>query len=544
MSCLAVGGVLTVGSSALLRERISFRKDLEQQAELLLDTLSAANSDALYFNKFDEAGEIINNLDKNSQSKRLIISARLYQKDGRVISDTFTEDYKVLSLQPDPLGQKILASQQLVLDWQDEKLIAGKPILVGEDVVGAVSIGFSTKPLQTELRQTLLEGLMAAVIIAIISILLARLLSRSITKPIQQLTTATKQISTGEWGQTINLQTNDELTTLSNAFNHMSGQLHNVVESLKLQTNELENSRQMAQTRANELEQTLGELRKTQEKLIQQEKMSSLGQMVAGVAHEINNPVTFIQGNVEPAQEYVADLLNLIELYQKHYPNPHAEILAEEDAIDLPFLKEDISKLLFSMSMGSERITAIVNSLKTFSRLDEALCKAVDLHVCLDSTLVILDHRLKGQGHRPTVEVIKDYGTLSAIECFAGQLNQVFMNLIANAIDAFEEPDPALELNSEKTSQRQIYICTSMTDNDHVLIQIRDNAGGMSVEVQSRIFDPFYTTKPVGKGTGLGLAISYQIITELHGGQLTCESIPGQGTEFLIEIPSSQPLAT
>ena len=540
MSCLAVGVVLAVSFSALIRERISFRRELEQQAELLLDALSAASSDALYFDNFDKAGEVINNLGNGFQNEQLLVAARLYQKEGRVIADGFAEDYQVLSLDPDRFGKKILTNKQLVLDWQDRKLVAGKPILVGDETVGAVSIGFSTQPLQAKLQRTLLEGLLAAIITAISRVLLARFLSRSITKPLQQLTTATKQISTGQWGQTIDLQTNDELTTLANAFNHMSDELYSVVESLKLQTHELEQSKHFAQARADELEKTLQELNKTQEQLIQQEKMSSLGQMVAGVAHEINNPVTFIQGNVEPAQEYVEDLLTLIELYQKHYPNPHGEILAEQDAIDLPFVKEDLVKLLLSMSMGAERITAIVNSLRTFSRLDEALCKSVDLHVCIDSTLVILEHRLKGKGKRPAVDVIKDYGELSSIECFAGQLNQVFMNLLANAIDAFEEQHEMLISDSEENIHRQIRIRTAMTSNNYVLIQIGDNAGGMPEKVRSRIFDPFYTTKPVGKGTGLGLAISYQIVTDLHRGHLTCRSVPGKGTDFFIEIPSSQ----
>ncbi len=538
MSGLAVGVVLAVSGSALFNERANFRRGLEQQAVLMLDTLSAASSDALYFDKFDKAGEVFNNLDRGFQDKQLLVIARLYQKEGRVISDAFIEDYRVLSIQPDSFGRNILSRKQLILEWQDERLLAGRPIWVGDDIVGAVSIGFSTKLLQAKLRRTLLTGIAAALITAIGSILLARFLSYTITKPLQQLTIATKDISTGQWGNTVNLQTNDEITVLANAFNHMSSQLHQVVESLKRQAHELKQNKQIAQTRADELEQTLEELHKTQEQLIQQEKMSSLGQMVAGVAHEINNPVTFIQGNVDPAREYVTDLLSLIALYQKHYPNPPEEILDEQEAIDLPFLREDIVKLLLSMHVGAERITAIVNSLKTFSRLDEALCKAVDLHVCIDSTLLILEHRLKARGHRPAVKVIKDYGALSSIECFAGQLNQVFMNLLANAIDALEEKGATSD--SGEDANWKIYIRTAMTPSNTVLIQIGDNAGGMPAHVRSRIFDPFYTTKPVGKGTGLGLAISYQIITDLHGGRLTCHSIPGKGTDFFIEIPPRQ----
>ncbi|MEM7772257.1 MAG: ATP-binding protein [Cyanobacteria bacterium P01_A01_bin.37] len=525
---------------ALLRERVNFHKELEKQAELILNTLSVASSDALYFDQFDDASAIINNLQVGFQSENFLCMARLYQTDGRILADAFAEEQQVISLEPDSFGEEILSSTQLILDWQQEQLVAGKAVWVGDELVGAIGIGLSTQPLQDKLRETLLEGLLAAFIAAISSILLARLLSRSITKPLQELTTATKQISAGQWNQTITLQTNDELTTLANAFNHMSRKLHGVVESLQQQTGELEQSKQLAQHKAEELEQTLQELQKTQEKLIQQEKMSSLGQLVAGVAHEMNNPVTFIKGNVLPAQDYIESLLALISLYEKHYPDPPREVLIEREAIDLPFLKKDVIKLLFSMRIGAERIAGIVKSLRTFSRLDEANCKAVDLHECIDSTLLILEHRLKANGDRPAVKVIKEYGPLPPVKCFSGQLNQVFMNLLANAIDALEEKITKGTPPTEKDANWQISIQTTLTPDNQVLIQIGDNADGIPIDVQSRIFDPFYTTKPIGKGNGLGLAISYQIVTDLHGGKLTCQSIPGQGTTFYIAIPISQ----
>ncbi|MEL6222619.1 MAG: ATP-binding protein [Cyanobacteria bacterium J06627_8] len=538
MSCLAMGAVLTVSWVGFQRERIHLHQDLENQATLILDTLSAATGNALYFNHFDEAGDIINGLNVGFQTDNLLRSVRLYQTDGRLLADAFARDKFNLSLEPDPLGTEILLNGQLMTDWQPEQVLVGKPIQVGDEVVGAISLGLSTELMQANLRETLRENLWVSLIAIVCSVVLARLLSRSIIKPLKALTTATEHLSSGHWKQTISLKTNDELTTLGHAFNQMSQQLSLFFETLQLKTEELEKSQQMAQHRANELEAVLEELKQTQEQLIQQEKMASLGQMIAGIAHEINNPVTFVQGNVEPAQEYVSDLLALIELYQEKYPNPPGEIRQRHQTIDLSFIKRDIIQVLFSMRIGAERIAEIVKSLRTFSHLDQSSCKRVDVHEGLDSTILILQHRFKANGNRPEIQLIKDYGALPPIECFPSQLNQVFMNLLANALDAFEEK----EVNSiTADSKWRISIHTAITSDNCVLIHISDNAGGMPENVQSKIFDPFYTSKPVGKGTGLGLAICYQIITELHGGKLRCHSILGQGTTFFIEIPASQP---
>ena len=270
---------------------------------------------------------------------------------------------------------------------------------------------------------------------------------------------------------------------------------------------------------------TLEKLKHTQSQLIQAEKMSGLGQLVAGVAHEINNPVNFISANLAPASEYVTSLLELIYLYQQYYTSPVSEIKAKMADIDLEFLLQDLPKLLLSMKVGATRIEQIILSLRNFSRLDEAELKPVDIHSGIDSTLLILQHRLKANDKHPEIAVIKEYAEMPLVNCYASQLNQVFMNLLSNAIDAVSQPNPT----------PAIHIRTEV-NLESVLIRIADNGTGMSPEVKARIFDPFFTTKPVGSGTGLGLSISYSIVVEKHGGTLSCTSTP-EGTEFVIEIP-------
>ncbi|MEH2065176.1 MAG: ATP-binding protein [Nostoc sp.] len=302
-------------------------------------------------------------------------------------------------------------------------------------------------------------------------------------------------------------------------------------EALQKANNELE---QKVAERTAELRKALFDLQETQAQLVHSEKMSSLGQMVAGVAHEINNPISFIAGNLEYANQYINDLLDLIAVYQEQYPQLNPSIAAKIKTIDLEYLCDDLPKLMTSMRVGSERITEIVLGLRNFSRLDEATMKSVDIHEGIDNTLMILNHQLTQPNNLPDIQIVKEYGKLPKCKCYANQLNQVFMNILNNAIYALKDNMQNLQSANQMPI---IQIQTFLIDKETILISIKDNGSGMNSEVQEHIFDPFFTTKPVGQGTGLGLSISYQIVVEKHQGKLSCISALGKGTEFKIEIP-------
>jgi signal transduction histidine kinase len=338
-----------------------------------------------------------------------------------------------------------------------------------------------------------------------------------------------------------------DLIFLLQAKNTALEDIQKLTDELTKRQTELKNALQVqehlaqtAKTQAQQLENALHELQQTQSQLIQTEKMSSLGQLVAGIAHEINNPVNFIYGNIKYLKEYTQYLLSLIHLYQKFHPQPHPQIEDFSNKNDVNFIIDDLTKILSSIEVGANRIYEIVLNLRNFSRLDEAGMKPVDIHQGIDSTLLILQHRLKEKSDYQPIEIIKEYSDLPPVECYAGQINQVFMNILSNAIDAIRQKEKEQAKQGIIKQSKCIIIRTQVKNKRHVMISIKDNGLGMTEEVKAKLFDPFFTTKPVGQGTGLGLSISYQIVVKKHGGQIQCISAPGQGAEFIIEIPLRQ----
>ncbi|MGL5064584.1 MAG: ATP-binding protein [Microcoleus sp.] len=350
-------------------------------------------------------------------------------------------------------------------------------------------------------------------------------ITQSLGRRIQSLTQATQQLAQGDLSIRIPVDSEDEVGILAQGFNIMAE---------KLTTREQQLGQQMQQ-----LESTLKELHRTQSQMVQSEKMSALGQTIAGIAHEINNPVSFIHGNIVYVNQYAKELLRLLNIYQQTYPNPPESLQAELDEAELPFLSEDLDKVLHSMQLGSDRIREIVISLQNFSRLDQAELKFVNLHEGIDNTLMILQHRLKATAQRPAINIVKQYGNLPKVKCYAGQLNQVFMNLLVNAIDALEESNRGRSFDTIVANPNTICISTLQTEPNQVQIIFYDNGAGIPENARSHLFDPFFTTKPVGKGTGLGLSISYQIVVEKHHGKLWCDSTLSQCTRFIIELPIS-----
>ncbi|MFQ3636284.1 MAG: ATP-binding protein, partial [Cyanobacteriota bacterium] len=409
-------------------------------------------------------------------------------------------------------------------------------------VIGLLGIDFRADEIQSLEREVRRSLAIAFGSTYLLLLGLVVLLARSFTRPIIDLTNATKQISQGEYGRVLTpfqrRYFRDEISQLASSFERMVEQVQQREADLASANSTLE---EQVRQRTQELEdnnahlkQTLKDLKATQSQLIQTEKMSSLGQLVAGLAHEINNPLSFIQSNLLHAKEYMQHLLEMLHLYQTQVPKlPAACSQAEE--LGLEFIQEDLPKLLGSMQAGTQRISEIVRSLRVFARLDESEVKSVDLHEGLDSTLLLLNSRLRGTLNRADIRVVRDYGDLPLVECYAGQINQVFMNLLSNAIDALDAMREHADCPSPDARQDQslaheldwakdlspdgqdeiptIWIRTRLVENERVSVCIADNGMGMTTDVQQRIFNPFFTTKPVGRGTGLGLSICHQIIT-------------------------------
>lgn len=411
--------------------------------------------------------------------------------------------------------KKIEKSQQLDFNINGKKhFIQIAPLNDGKGIDWLIVVVIPESDFMEQIHANTQMTILLCLLSLAIATGLGIITAQMIAKPIRQLSQASEAIASGRLEQHISDILVEELGTLSLSFNRMSQQLNNSYNLLE-----------------QKVEERTKELQQTQAQLIQTEKMSSLGQLVAGIAHEVNNPANFIYGNLTHLDQYIQDLLEILELYQYYYPEPIPEIAKKINQIDLDFILEDFPKLIASLKVGSERIRDIVKSLRSFSRLDEAEMKDVDIHVGIESTLMILQNRINSSYQKNRIEIIKEYGNLPMIECYAGQLNQVFMNILLNALDALSD------LEQEK---KTIRISTSLHNSHLVRISIADNGIGMTEEVKKRIFDPFFTTKPVGQGTGMGMSISYQIITQKHRGNLMCFSEVGKGAEFIIEIPVKQ----
>ncbi|MEM9117914.1 MAG: ATP-binding protein [Cyanobacteria bacterium P01_F01_bin.56] len=452
-----------------------------------------------------------------TQLNRNVVEEILLLSDGQVVASTSTPSPQTLEW-IDSFYHDDHASTQLQQNNDYLTKIFSLDGATGEHFDVALLI--SRKPVQRAQRALWLVIVGTSSLGLGLAAIAGYWIARKIAEPIQSITDTAKQVVKEE---NFNLQAStdreDEIGALAEALNQLIDWVRQYTHDLELASQTLEAK---VESRTAELTSTLAELKEAQAQLIQTEKMSSLGQMVAGIAHEINNPISFIQGNIAPLKDYIQDLQKLLETYQSEYPEPNSTVLAKQQEIDLEFVLEDASKVLRSMKLGTQRVRDIVVSLRNYSRLDEAVIKDVNIHEGLESTLLILNHRIKQE-----VDVIKDYGSLPPVRCSPAQLNQVFTNIVANALDAMVDHD---------SDPKQLTITTRVCESEKVQVSIRDTGPGMSPEVKAKIFNPFFTTKAVGKGTGLGLGICFKII-EHHQGRIEVNSRVGRGTEFVITLP-------
>ncbi|MEL6160190.1 MAG: ATP-binding protein [Cyanobacteria bacterium J06623_5] len=435
-----------------------------------------------------------------------------------VESNQYRQDLFLFNTMAEPLAAEMLALLDEIVISQQQRL---------ED-----ELELSRASLVSAQWQTLC-GSFFALGVALAMVLLLR---RKIADPIVRLTRATAQVTEGNLDVKTAVESKDEIGTLSKTFNRMTGYLKSSHEHLETYNETLKKQKTQLESKNIQIGQALDALQATQAQLIQTEKMSSLGQMVAGIAHEINNPVSFIHGNIPCMMDYTGDLLELIKLYQHHYPQPNLEIEEKIEDIDLAFLEADIPQTFKSMENGTQRIRDIVLSLRNFSRLDESDMKETTVEEGLESTLLILQNRLNIQSFRPAIEVVKRYGNVPKIECYPGQLNQVFLNILANALDAV---DAASSQKDSADWHPQIILSTHRQE-EGVVINISDNGNGIAADARQHVFDPFFTTKSIGSGTGMGLSVSLKIVVDRHGGELSYTSKQNIGTTFTIQLPYRQ----
>jgi two-component system NtrC family sensor kinase len=545
--------LLTVGLGTLLINYQLIQSDLDKQirtrAQSITQSIEFATEGLLEV----EQRHILRRVVQNYATLPTVVEIAIVSPDGQVLADSkgskqelsygveYTELLSAINEAASTgteVSREITFHQKSVLVY----ILPFNSLLFGTSGRRGLAIAIiDLRQMQQEVGKTFLTSTITMLVgIAIILLLIWWLIRKQLLAPLDSLNEAvllSKETATFSMPEKISAK---EIQFLANTFQSVFTQLEayeklkaEIIQRLKVEA-VLRESEARERSKSEQLEKTLLELQRTQTQLVQNEKMSSLGQLVAGVAHEINNPVNFIYGNIQYLEGYIQDLIKLIHLYQNQQPNGDKAVDLLLEDIDLDYIEHDLPKLLNSMKIGSQRIREIVLSLRTFSRMDEAEFKAVDIHEGMESTLLILQHRLKEQPNRPAIKVIKDYGQLPLLECYAGQLNQVFMNILANAIDAVEER------MTKEPFEPTITIHTSLIDSNYVKIAIADNGVGIPEAVQKQIFNPFFTTKPIGKGTGMGMSISYQIITDRHGGELDCISTHGKGTEFVIKIPIRQ----
>ncbi len=480
---------------------------------------------------------VINEVEVHSLITRYHLTTQLYSEIVKSFwEEVETYNFSGQNAHSTDLNILLQKEQQLDINLKFDKLSDELIFVIGNANIQKQKAHNRFENAQ-KLRIQVIVGsmLLSAVIAAVLAIYTSKLIAH----PLEVVTNVARRITQeSNFQLRANIHSHDEVGTLAISLNQLVEWVgsytqelelarHNLEQRVEERTQELELARQdleqRVERRTQELQKILKDLKATQGQLIQSEKMSSLGEMVAGIAHEVNNPVNFIYANIQCANEYIEDLLMLLNLYQQEYPEPSLIIAEKIAEIDLIFLTKDISCLMSSMKMGAERIRQIVLSLRNFSRLDEAAMKEVDIHEGIDNTLLILNHKINQE-----IVVIKNYGQIPLIRCYPAQLNQAFMNILSNAIDVLIE--------QKNNPKKQITIDTIPLNTDFIQVIIRDNGSGIPPEIKDKLFNPFFTTKPVGKGTGLGLSISYQIIDK-HKGKIEVFSELGQGTEFMILLP-------